>query len=140
METPRPTPETMRNLNIRAFNALDSLANVEQISSGRENHPKLRLVLLRRIRDDIRTDGLPATLARWGRFLGLGALLPPKHKTGRKPLAIPVKNIYDALGHSKRVEDAAAILGCSRAYIYKRLGHAEVNRRIKDKGADNVKG
>ena len=39
--------------------------------------------------------------------------------SGRKPKQIPVTVICDALAHSSSMEQAAAILGVSRAYIYK---------------------
>jgi len=44
---------------------------------------------------------------------------------GRKPLALPVINVYDALRGTSSVPLAAERLGCSRAYIYKRLGEYE---------------
>jgi hypothetical protein len=40
---------------------------------------------------------------------------------GRKPLAIPVTEVYDALQVHHSVNLAAKSLGCSRAYIYKAL-------------------
>ena len=46
---------------------------------------------------------------------------------GRKPFNIPVINVYDALRSTSSVPLAAQRLGCSRAYIYKRLGDYETN-------------
>jgi hypothetical protein len=40
---------------------------------------------------------------------------------GRRPLNIPLKNVYDALQASSSVSAAANSLGCSPAYIYKVL-------------------
>ena len=40
---------------------------------------------------------------------------------GRKPLAIPFKNICDSLWTHCSVELAAENLGCSRGYIYQEL-------------------
>jgi len=40
---------------------------------------------------------------------------------GRKPLIMPVINVYDALRVHRSVLAAADSLGCSRAYIYKVL-------------------
>jgi len=44
---------------------------------------------------------------------------------GRKPLALPVIFVCDALRGTSSVPLAAERLGCSRAYIYKRLGEYE---------------
>ena len=59
---------------------------------------------------------------------------------GRKPLVIPVINIYDALKTHGSVIPAADSLGCSRSYIYKALKAegktpADVIRRLKTKDA-----
>ena len=43
------------------------------------------------------------------------------HGLGRKPLAITVNNVYDALQKHSNVVAVANELGCSRAYIYKVL-------------------
>ena len=40
---------------------------------------------------------------------------------GRKPLQIPVTNIYDAIRRRRQVSLAARELDCSPAYIYKVL-------------------
>jgi len=40
---------------------------------------------------------------------------------GRKPLSIPLKNVYDALQAHGSVAGAANELGCSPGYIYKVL-------------------
>ena len=49
---------------------------------------------------------------------------------GRKPLNIPLKNIYEALRAHGSVVEAANELGCSPAYIFKVL---KVNGlRLKD--------
>lgn len=37
---------------------------------------------------------------------------------GRKPLNIPLKNVYEALWAYSSVEEAANELGCSQGYIY----------------------
>lgn len=51
-----------------------------------------------------------------------GAEIPvattPTNITGRKPLAIPVENVYNALRTSSTISQAAEKLGCSRAHIY----------------------
>lgn len=43
------------------------------------------------------------------------------HGLGRRPLNLPVINVYDALRLHRNVLAAANSLGCSRAYIYKVL-------------------
>ena len=40
---------------------------------------------------------------------------------GRKPLNIPLKNVYDCLRKYRSVEKAAQELGCSQGYIFKVL-------------------
>ena len=40
---------------------------------------------------------------------------------GRKPLNIPVINVYDAIKRYHNVPAAAVSLGCSRGYVYKVL-------------------
>lgn len=40
---------------------------------------------------------------------------------GRKPLNIPLKNVYDAIQAYGSVAMAANSLGCSRGYVYKVL-------------------
>ena len=54
-----------------------------------------------------------------------GAEIPvtttPTNRTGRKPLAIPVENVYNALRSSSTIGQAAEKLGCSRAHIYMAL-------------------
>lgn len=45
----------------------------------------------------------------------------PTQGKGRKPLGVPVKNIYDALHQSSSVIEAARELRVSRAYIYDRV-------------------
>ncbi len=47
--------------------------------------------------------------------------------TGRKPLNITVKNVYDALQGRGTVTAAARELGCSRGYIYKVLKEVRMN-------------
>jgi len=50
-----------------------------------------------------------------------GASIPVASPTGRKPLNIPVKKVYDSLRNNPNITAAAQELGCSRGYIYKKL-------------------
>ena len=45
----------------------------------------------------------------------------PTQGIGRKPLNVPVKNIYDTLHDSTTVTKASQRLNVSRAYIYDRI-------------------
>jgi len=40
---------------------------------------------------------------------------------GRKPLNIPLKNVYECLRQSRSVARAAEELGCSQAYVFQIL-------------------
>ena len=53
---------------------------------------------------------------------------------GRKPLNIPLKNVYDALQAHGSVTGAANKLGCSPGYIYKVLKDNGLNLRDVFKG------
>jgi hypothetical protein len=64
---------------------------------------------------------------------------------GRKSLAMPVIEIYDALQAHHSVTPAAKSLGCSRPYIYKVLKAkgvtpADVIKGLQYSGEDNGKG
>lgn len=56
--------------------------------------------------------------------------LRPIRPIGRKPLNIPVKNIYDALHTSLTITAAAQKLGVSKAYIYTRLPLSEIRELL----------
>lgn len=45
---------------------------------------------------------------------------------GRPPLDIPAENILDAVRHHRQVVAAARALGCSPAYVLKRLKAAKL--------------
>jgi hypothetical protein len=66
------------------------------------------------------------------------------NRLGRKPLAKPVTEVYDALHAQHSVTPAAESLGCSRAYIYKVLKAegvtpADVIKGLQYSGVDNGK-
>jgi len=48
-----------------------------------------------------------------------GAKIPIKGVSGRPPLNIPVKKVYDSIEATGSITAAAKDLGCSRGYIYK---------------------
>jgi len=53
---------------------------------------------------------------------------------GRKPLNIPLKNVYEALRAHGSVAAAADKLGCSQGYIFKILKANELNLKDVFKG------
>ena len=54
---------------------------------------------------------------------------------GRKPLNIPVKNVYDALRACSSVQRASEELNCIRAYIYKTFKGQGLNiRQVLESG------
>ena len=60
---------------------------------------------------------------------------------GRKPLNIPVSNVYDAIRLYHNIPAAAESLGCSRAYIYKVLkqhGMTPIDIINKENKKENV--
>lgn len=49
---------------------------------------------------------------------------------GRKPLNIPLKNVYEAIQRRRSVVDAAQELGCSQSYIFSALKNSGL--KLKD--------
>lgn len=59
-----------------------------------------------------------------------GETVVVKYVGGRKPLNLPLNNIYDALRARRSVASAAQELGCSPAYIF---GILKANKmKVKD--------
>lgn len=50
------------------------------------------------------------------------------NRKGRKKLNIPVTTIYNTIQAYKNITVVAASLGCSRTYIYRKLGLKKIKR------------
>lgn len=59
----------------RVFNELSRYnPRLEDTSTGHQHHPRLRRVLLHRIKDDIDYDGFNAAVRKWAPFVGIKPL------------------------------------------------------------------